>query len=175
MIGPNASEKVGLQLKAHAGLIVARRVLAILCHLLMGLAQDAELVLHMVAHLMGDDIGVSEVAVSAKFFLHVLEKLQVDVNTLVGGAIERTAGRSRIATARVDGIAEDDELRGLVGLAHLAELFGPHILGAGKNLACEHPEVGFPLFLNIFSGSLLGLGRGEVLYHLTGVATQETD
>ena len=90
VVGPHAGEEVGLQFEAHAHFVRFGCVAAILRHLLVRLTQNAEFVLHMVAHLVGDDVGVGKVAVGPKLLAHAAEERQVDVQALVGRAVERT-------------------------------------------------------------------------------------
>ena len=93
--------------------------------------KDAELVLHVVTDLMGDDVRVGEVAIRADLFLHVHKEGEVDIDGLVSRAVERTHGGGGVAAARLHSVGEQHQLRGLVGLADLAELFRPDILGSG--------------------------------------------
>ena len=76
-MSPYAGIIVGKEFQAHADLV--GRNLVGLVHLLMGLAQYAQQVLHVVAHLMGDDVGIGEVAVGTQLPLHGGEEAQVDV------------------------------------------------------------------------------------------------
>ena len=177
MISPHTCKEVGLQLKAYADFVGLLRVAAILRHLLVGLAEDAKLVLHMVAHLVSDDVGVCKVAVGPNLALHALKELKVKIDRFVGGAIEGSAGRGSIAAARVDCIAEDDHLGRFVGATHFLEFLGPHVFGTGKDALAERHQFHIHLavvgaVVNIFCRSALLL---HLFHDLARVAAQETD
>ena len=104
----------------------------------------------MVAYLVGDDVSIGKVAIGANLTTHALEELKVEVDRLVGGAVERSAGRGGIATSRVDGIAEDDHLGRLVGAAHLLELTVPNVLGASQDTLAEGHELLIHLAVVLF-------------------------
>ena len=90
LLRPDAGEAVGLEFHAHR-----QRVGIGLggAHAGLGdLVGDAEQVLHMVANLMRDHIGLGEIARCAELVLHVLVEGEVDVDLLVGRAIERAHG-----------------------------------------------------------------------------------
>ena len=91
----------------------------------MGLAQDAEEVLHVVADLVRDHIGIGEIAAAAELLLHVVEEGHVEIDLLVDRAIERTHGGLRLAAARARHAAVENEPRidigdALLGRQHLA-------------------------------------------------------
>ena len=66
----------------------------------LDLAEDAELVLDVVADLVGDDVGVGEVALHAELLLHLLEERGVEIDLLVERAVERPhRGLGRAAAA----------------------------------------------------------------------------
>lgn len=80
MARPDARKTVSLELEAN-GLRVRS-----------GLQQEAELVLHVVAVLVGDDISLRErSALRPEPLAQVLEEAEVEVDLLVIGAIERSA------------------------------------------------------------------------------------
>lgn len=81
-MAPDSGEIVGLEFKANAYLVgfFLRKTR----HGGMGLLKSAEKVLYVVAYLMGDHIGVAEIAGSAYLALHRLEEVKVDVDGLVG-------------------------------------------------------------------------------------------
>ena len=69
-MGPHAGEAVGLQLQAHA-----QRVHGALRHPLAGFVEPgrgAHQVLQVVAHLVGDDVGLREVARGAEALGQIL-------------------------------------------------------------------------------------------------------
>ncbi len=85
---PDAGEAVGLQLDAHAERVRLR--LAAAPAQRVDLVHDAELVLHVVADLVGDDVGLGELARRAEALLEHLVEAQVDVD-LAGRSGSRTA------------------------------------------------------------------------------------
>ena len=101
------------------------------------LVHDAELVLHVVADLVGDDVGLGELAGCAQALLEHLVEAQVDVDLLVVRAVERPHRRLALAARRRPAAREEDELRRLVGPARLAEDVGPDDLGAAQDLRDE--------------------------------------
>ena len=158
-------------------MVVALRVPAISSHLLMGLAEDAELILHMVTHLMGDDVGVSEVAIGTNLLFHAFEKFKVEINCFVGRAIERSAGRGGVTTTRTNSIAEDNHLGRIVGAPHFLEFFVPHVFGACKDAFAERHQ--FYIDLAVVGAIVDILRCGAWLLHLfhdsAGVAAHKYD
>ena len=169
VVGPHTGVKVGLQLQTHAGLVVALGVLAVLGHLLVGGVQGAQQVLHMMPHLVRDDVGVGKVAVSPDLAFHALEELQVEIHRLVGAAIEGAARRSGVAATRTHRIGIDHHLGRDVGLAHLPKFLSPNVFGAGENLFAELHQLLVHLAVVLIL-CVLGL-RLVHLHYLTGVAT----
>ena len=55
----------------------------------LDLIGDAEQLLHVMADLMGDDIGLGEVAGRAEAVLQLLVEVEVDIDLLVVRAVER--------------------------------------------------------------------------------------
>lgn len=92
------------------------------------------------SHFVGNDVGVGEVAVSAELLLHGAEEGEVDIDALVGGAVEGAGGGGGAAAARLHAFGEEHKFGRHVGLAHLLELGGPHVFGAGENLSGELGE-----------------------------------
>jgi len=99
----------------------------------MHLAQDAELVLHVVAHLVRDDVGLREIAGRAELCRELLVPGQVDVDGVVARAVEGTHGRLGLTARGADRAREDDELRVFVGPAHLREDGAPGVLGVREH------------------------------------------
>jgi hypothetical protein len=89
------------------------------------------------ADLVGDDVGLRELARRAEPLLEDLVEAQVDVDLLVVGAIEGTHRRLALAARRRPAALEEDELGRLVGAARLAEDVGPDLLGAAQHLGDE--------------------------------------
>ncbi len=94
--GPDARVAVGLELLADrelvglAGVVAAEPV---------DLAARPGQVLDVVADLVGDHVGPGEVAGGAELALHVLVEAEVEVDALVGGAVERPDGGGGAAAA----------------------------------------------------------------------------
>ena len=123
----------------------------------MGFAEGSEEVLHMVADFMGDDVGVGKIAVGTQLFLHVHKELKVEIDALVGRAVERSRLGGGAATAALDGIGEKNQLGWDVGLAHLFKFGSPHIFRSSENLLGEGGQ-----FLFFCAGHIFGvLGGGS--------------
>ena len=177
IVGPDAGVEVGLELDADAhpvrvGLVHPR-------HLLMGLAQGAEEVLHVVAHLMGDDIRIGEVAVGPELLPHGGEEAQVDVQFLVAGAVERAHGGLSRAASRGGGAGIENQGGGAVSAdAVLSEIGAPHVFGGGEDLAGELGErlVLGRGFIAALLGRLDAAAVDHALDHVSeGAALQEHD
>ncbi len=129
--GPHAGVAVGLELEAHGVGLGA----------LLGadLAHGAEQVLDVVAVLVAEDVGLDEVAaLAAELALEdVGEEGRVEVDLLIGRAVEGSDLRGGLAAAGVDAAAEGDDLRrGELGAALLGKGLGPVLLeGEGHGLA----------------------------------------
>jgi len=64
------------------------------------LPQDPQQMLHMVAHLVRDDVRHREIPIRPEPVLKIREKIQVHVDRFVRRAVERPDGRLRKAAAR---------------------------------------------------------------------------
>src|SRR5688572_3315702 len=96
-IGPHAGKAIGLQLDLYG-----ERVAFALAHVGAGLPDlllDAEHGLHVVPDLVRDDVGLRKVARRAEAARQLVEEAQVDIDLLVGRAIERADRRLREAAA----------------------------------------------------------------------------
>src|SRR5580692_8385881 len=96
-VRPYAGETIGLQLDAHLELVRLDLAGGGLLRL-PDLRQDAELVLHVMADLVGDHIGFGELAgvavrAGAELVLHIVEERGVEINALIERAVERSLGR----------------------------------------------------------------------------------
>ena len=113
-MAPHAGEAVGLQFHQHRELIgLARRPL------LQGadLPLDAQQVLHVVPDLVRDDVGLGEVAGRAEAPIQLVEELEIEIDLLIAGTVERAHGALAEATRRLGGAAEEHERRLLVATA----------------------------------------------------------
>ena len=116
--GPHAGVAVGLELEPDR--VAGRAVLG------ADLAHRAEQVLDVVAELVGEDVRLHEVtALAAELSLEdVLEERRVEVDGLVGRAVERPDVGAGAAAAGRRAAGEGDDLR---GLELLAGLLGQHL------------------------------------------------
>ena len=90
---------------------------------------DAEQVLDVMPDLVRDNVSLREVAGRAEAILQVAVEREVDVELLVGGAVERP-DRGLGITARRLYLAGEKHQRGLaIGPAGPSEDFGPNLLG----------------------------------------------
>ena len=96
------------------------------------LPRDAQFVLHVVADLVRDDVGLRKLARSTHAAQRVVET-QVDVDLLVAGAVERPHGRLPGTAGRGRGAAEQHQLGRVVGAAVALENVGPHHLGVAQD------------------------------------------
>src|SRR3954447_16718809 len=109
MVGPGAGVAVGLQLQPHAaaggaGLTGGDPLVG------------AEQVLHVVAVLVGQHVGVDERATfGAEPGLQVVEEAQVDVDQLVARAVEGPRAAGRATAGGLHGAGEEHRVGGLVG------------------------------------------------------------
>src|SRR6185503_4787232 len=119
VLRPNTREAIGLELDAD-GLRVRS-----------GLQEQSELVLHVVAVLVRDDISLGEgAALRAEPRVQLLEEADVEVNLLVIGAIEGTHRSLREPARALRRTSEQHSLRGQIGLAAARELIAPVFLDA---------------------------------------------
>src|SRR6266581_1502133 len=139
-IGPNAGEAIGLQLDAHLqliGLDLAERMLA-----LLRLRQDAEQVLHVMPDLVGNHVGLRELAglavvAAAEPALQVAEERGVEIDAPIVRAIERPHGGARGAAGRAGRAGEHHQGGRLVVPAGLTENVAPFRFGAAQHRGDE--------------------------------------
>ena len=109
------------------------------------------------ADLVRDHIGLRELTRRVEALGKFVEEGEVDIDALVGWAIERSHRRLALAARGLRGVAEQHQPRLLIFSAHLLELAAPHILGALEHARDE------ALFGIVGRGSrrstLLGLRR----------------
>ena len=107
VMAPDAGQAIRHQLDAHGERIgLAARNLPLA---LLDLRQDAELVLDVMADLVSDDIGISEITAGPHFRRHLLEEVGVQINPAIIGAIERAHRRLRAAAARARAASVEHE------------------------------------------------------------------
>src|SRR6185437_8924718 len=98
---PDAGVTVGLQFDLYLDRIALSLARAGLQ--LLGLPQRAGEILHMVANLVRNDIGLREVARRLEALRKLVEELRVEIDLLVGRAVERPHCRLSSAAARLIG------------------------------------------------------------------------
>src|SRR3954468_8931549 len=122
---PDAGQAIRLELEADRELIGVIRVgLALIADLLL----DAELLLDVVPDLVGEHVGLREVARRLEPPVELVEEAEVDIDPLVERAVEGAGLRAGEPAAGVDLPAEEHELRLLVGLAGRLKLLAPEPL-----------------------------------------------
>ena len=152
MVGPDAGIAVGLQLQPDR-----QGVVAALVHASAGffhLLQRAGEVLHVVAHLVGDDIGLGRVTGRAQLVLQHPVEGQVDVDLAVARAVEGAGSGDAHAAGRLGAAGKQHETRWCVAGAIGCEDLRPDILGAGQHHGDE------ALAGVVLPAHLLGLGGG---------------
>ena len=87
VVGPDPGKAIRLQLLANQQAVVTLHTRAALTGSLH-LLRYAQQRLHMVADLMGDHVGLSEVARDRKARGHLIEELQVEIHLLVARTVE---------------------------------------------------------------------------------------
>jgi hypothetical protein len=121
-VAPHARQAVGLELEAHREIVLAARVAPLgLAHLVL----VAEHVLHVVADLVGDDVGLGEVAGRFEALAQHAEEAEVEERLLLGRTVEGTYRRRAVAALGARGFVEDGQVRRPVLLADLLELALP--------------------------------------------------
>ncbi len=159
VVGPDSGQEVGLKLEPHrevVGLGAAR-----LLHEPLHLLTDAEQVLDMMAHLVREDVGLSEVPGGSEPPAEHVVEAQVDVHLLVERAVEGADRRARESAGGLDGPREQDEPRLAVGLAHALELHPPDVFGVGEDDRDELPE--------LLLGRIHGAGAGAGAWRRVGL------
>ena len=135
-VRPHAGEAVGLQLEAHRQLVGLIRVALLL---LVHLVADADEVLHVMSHLVGDDVGLSEVTWCAEAGRQLAEEVEVEPSRHVDRAVEGAHPR----------VGEPAPGLGLAGVEHevgglilVAELLLPGRLHVVEDIGHEVDELG---------------------------------
>src|SRR3954453_2068080 len=123
-VRPDAGEAVGLQLEVDTAALRPGDALANPAH-------GAEQVLHVVAVLMSNDVGLRKrPAGRAEPGAQLVEETEVEIDVAIWRAVEGPDVRRRVAAAGLDLVGEQARLRRLVGLAGRVELAGPELLHA---------------------------------------------
>ena len=95
---PNPGQTIRLQLDTHGNGVAVG--LAALGANSVGLTQDPQLVLHMMGHLMGNELGGGKIAPRTQLLLHHCKKRGVQIGALICRAIKRTGTGTAAATSR---------------------------------------------------------------------------
>jgi hypothetical protein len=105
---PDAGETIGLELHLHRQVVLAPRPAPLLrAHL----ALDAGEGLDVVADLVREDVGLREIPRRAEAGTQLVVEGEVDVDLLIGRAVEGTHLALSDAAARARRIAKEHELR----------------------------------------------------------------
>ena len=121
--GPDARVAVRLELRADGAALRPLRVVS-------DPVEHAEHVLHVVAVLVRDHVGLDERRVLRAELLQLVEEAEVDVDELVRWAVERADLGAGGAAARVDLVGEEDGVDVLVLLPAPREDLVPELLDA---------------------------------------------
>jgi hypothetical protein len=106
------------------------------------------------ADLVGQHVGLGEVAGGVEAGQELLEEVQIEVGVLVEGAVVRSDGGGGAATSALGAACEQDEFRPVVVLAGRGELVGPVLLDVVEDEAEERDE-----FRVRVLGPVEGVGR----------------
>src|SRR4030095_15697712 len=80
----------------------------------LNLVHRAEKILNMMPDLMGDDIRLGEIARGLEFAFQLLEEVEVEIQVLITGAVERPHRSFAIAARRGSLAAVEDEFGWLI-------------------------------------------------------------
>ncbi len=138
-MSPDTSQEVGLQFQTHAHAIGFGFVTASSQFLLelLNLHRQSKFILHMVTNFMRNDIGHSEITRGSELVTHLLKEAHVEIDVLIARTIERTDRGAGATAGRVNLIAKEHELGGMILLAHARHDFRPGVFGIGQHLAAE--------------------------------------
>jgi len=146
-VRPNPGEAIGLEFKPNRERV---RLAGILFLKPVDFRLNAEDLLHMVAELMGDHIGLSELAGRTEFRTELIEEGEVEIDLLVFGTVKRAGGFTRRAAAGIGRIAEENEF----GVAIRAVFLGGKDLVPGVlNVVQEGRDIAHFRRLAILRGS----------------------
>ena len=121
------------------------------------------------AHLVGDHVGPGEVAGGAELAPHVLVEAEVEIDALVGRAVERTDRGGRAAAAvGLDGAGVEDQLGRVIGVVAGGERPLPDVLSVVEDVAGEVLEVGLRVLARRERLRVVGPGRRAAEAERTG-------
>src|SRR5581483_6536065 len=109
----------------------------------------------MMADLMGQHVSLCEIAGGAEPVFQFLKEAEIDINALVGRAIERACGRLGKAAARLHSVAEEHEAGVLILHSFTSQQLAPGALGIIEH---KRHELHLRLFIRVIyrSGTLAG-------------------
>lgn len=124
MIRPDTGQAISLQLSEHRHALRTGGIV-------VGLVEQAEQVLHVVAVFMGQHVGLGEGAsLRSEAGLQFIEEREVQVNQLVAGTVERASGGRRITAGALGRAGIKDGLGIGVLVPAVGKFAGPVILDA---------------------------------------------
>ena len=165
-VGPYTGQAVGLQLHHHGEAVGIAFV-----HAGAGTVyalHGAVEVLHVVADFMGNHIGKSRITRRAELVFHIVVEREVEVNLLVGWAVERAHCRLAGTAGGGGAAAIQHHFRLHILPALAAEIFAPGVFGGSENLRGELCQL---LFFGA-DGTLLLLLHLRHLHAAAGEAAQ---
>jgi hypothetical protein len=160
LVRPDAGKAVRLQLQPNAQLVVLN--LTDPAAPLLHLAGDAHQVLHMVADLVCNHMGLGKITGRTQTIFQGFIKPKVDVDLLVAGAVKRPYGGLSLAAGRLGGAAKQHQAWLLVRAAALGEHVFPHVFGVGQhggNKAGHAVVGGWPLGRFLLDLAMRGAAR----------------
>jgi hypothetical protein len=101
------------------------------------LLRDPEQRLHVMAHLVSDDVCLREITRGAEPILQIAEEGGVEVDLLIGRTVERPGRRLRHSARGIHGAGEEHEPWLLVLAAHVAKEHAPRVLRVGQHRGHE--------------------------------------
>src|SRR5256885_424177 len=135
VMAPDASVAIRLELHAHRDAVVfGFRDASLRC--LQALEAAGQL-LHVMAHLVRDDVRLREITWRLEAVLQVAIEGKVDVELLVVRAVERPHGRLPHAAGRAHHAVVEHERRRAILRVRLLEDPAPDVLGAAEHLGHE--------------------------------------
>ena len=128
----------------------------------------------MVADLVGDHVGLGEIAGGAEAPFELVVEAQVDIELVVSGAVEGAHGRAGHPAGRPDLAREDDQVRFLVLAADRRKHRVPGVLGVGQ----DHRHEIHHLVLSGRRWAGAGRGRrsaihGQLLHKLRRITAEQ--
>ena len=117
--------------------------------------------LHVVAHLVSDDVGIGKVAVGPQLLFHLSKERQVDVEFLVARAIEGSHLCRALSAGRLRAVGVEHHGGHLVLHVVVFENLLPHILRAGQYLRGKARQFLFLLGELALLGADLGIGARQ--------------